>query len=59
MPFSVYSPRRGCLWRGKGTKQVQRILELVVPEIKGTLSKDDDYGSENVGKKNEFAFIQT
>ena len=52
MPFSVYSPRRGCLWRGKGTKQVQRILELVVPEIKGTLSKDDDDdGSENVVKK--------
>ena len=21
--FSVYSPRRGCLWRGKGTKRVQ------------------------------------
>ena len=25
----------------------------------GTLSKDDDDGSENVGKKNEFAFFQT
>ena len=25
----------------------------------GTLSKDDDYGSENVGKTNEFAFFQT
>ena len=25
----------------------------------GTLSKDDDDGSENVSKKNEFAFFQT
>ena len=25
----------------------------------GTLSKDDDDGSENVDKKNEFAFFQT
>ena len=25
----------------------------------GTLSKDDDDCSENVGKKNEFAFFQT
>ena len=25
----------------------------------GTLSKDEDKGSENVGKKNEFAFFQT
>ena len=25
----------------------------------GTLSKDDDDASENVGKKNEFAFFQT
>ena len=25
----------------------------------GTLSKDDDDGSENDGKKNEFAFFQT
>jgi len=25
----------------------------------GILSKDDDDGSENVGKKSEFAFFQT
>ena len=25
----------------------------------GTLSKDDDKGSENASKKNEFAFFQT
>ena len=25
----------------------------------GTLSKDDDDGSDNDGKKNEFAFFQT
>ena len=25
----------------------------------GTLSKDDDDGIENVGKKNDFAFFQT
>ena len=29
------------------------------PKIVGTLSKDHDDGSENVGKKNEFAFFQT
>ena len=28
-------------------------------ETLGTLSKDNDDGSENVGKKNEFAFFQT
>ena len=27
--------------------------------ILGTLSKDDDDGSENIGKKNEFACFQT
>ena len=29
------------------------------PKIVGTLSKDHDDGSENVGKKNEFGFFQT
>ena len=28
-------------------------------DILGTLSKDHDDGSENIGKKNEFAFLQT
>ena len=28
-------------------------------ETKGTLSKDDDDGSENVAKKNGFTFFQT
>ena len=37
--------------RGKLTK--------CLVKIKGTLSKDDDDGRENVGKKNEFAFFQT
>ena len=39
MPFFVYSPRRECPWRGKGTKRVQRIQELVVPEINTALRK--------------------
>ena len=29
-----------------------------LPVILRTLSKNDDGGSENVGKKNEFAFFQ-
>ena len=33
---------------------------LVPPAcVLGTLSKDDDDGSKNVGEKNEFAFFQT
>ena len=29
------------------------------PALLGTLSKDDDDGCENIGKKNEFAIFQT
>ena len=32
-------------------------MQLEYPELIGTLSNDE--GSENVGKKNEFAFFQT
>ena len=32
---------------------------VVLSRILGTLSKDDDDGSEIVGKKNEFTFFQT
>ena len=31
----------------------------VLIQLVGTLSKVDDDGGENVGKKNEFAFFQT
>ena len=32
---------------------------MVMFRREGTLSNDDDDGSENDGKKNEFAFFQT
>ena len=34
-------------------------LHSVLFPLLGTLSKDDDDGSENVGKKNEVSFFQT
>ena len=39
----------------------QNLVENLPPlrNLLGTLSKDDDDGSKNVGKKNEFAFFQT
>ena len=35
------------------------LLIMMMIMLIGTLSKDDDDRSENVGKKNEFAFFQT
>ena len=38
----------------------QSLKKLAVVEgLLGTLSNDDDNGSENVALKNEFAFLQT
>ena len=34
-------------------------MKTAVKLSTGTLSNDDDDGSENVAKKNEFAFFQT
>ena len=43
----------------KAVASACRNLSLSSSSLSGTLSKDDDYDSEKVGKKNEFAFFQT
>ena len=49
-----------CLDKQKTTRQkIEHFKMKTSLSPIGTLSKDDDNGSENVGKKNEFAFFQS
>ena len=48
-----------CAWVSNNTKTVELFPPSIFVVLIGTLSKDDDDGSENVVKKNEFALFQT
>ena len=46
-------------WRDQAKLTTRERPENCSTVTIGTLSKNDDDGSENVGKKSEFAFFQT
>ena len=53
-------PRYATIDMRQNVRDQESQVSLAWPRVVGTLSKDDDDGSENVGKNDhEFAFFQT